>query len=188
MGYDIKNVFYLGNTHEYTNAYAAGEEGIDPIDVSAFVSTFTKSKAKGQGLAIYKVHAQVSGAGGEPLLATETGNFMYGLSVKPFTNTGDQLTGQLVAGDTLASNDLLVYGAQFMGGAQAASGMATSVSRDFLTPSQDVPYIVVRDTIFQIMQTNTVFFADVHISVRMECATITLDSATVTQLLRTQTA
>jgi len=188
MAYDIKNVFYLGNTHEYDNAYAAGEEGIDPVDVSAFVDPISKGRSKGQGLAVYKVHSQISTAGGELPINTETANFMYGLSVKPFTTTGDRLTGQLVAGDTLVSSDLLVYGAQWSGGAAGAPGMVTSEVQEFLTPSTTVPYVVVRDTIFQIMQTSTVFNADLHISFRMECAMITLDTATLNQLLRTQTA
>ena len=188
MTYNLKNVFYLGNTHEYDNAYAAGEEGINPIDVSAYVDPIAKGRTRGQGLAVYKVHSQVSTSGGEPPINTETANMMFGLSVKPYTTTGDRLTGQLVAGDTLASSDLLVYGAQWTGGAAGAPGMTCGEVQEFLTPDEEVPYVVVRDTIFQIMQTSTVVQADFHISFRMECAMITLDTATLNQLLRTQTA
>ena len=188
MTYSLKNVFYLGNTHEYDNAYAAGESGVDPIDVSAFVDPISKGRTRGQGLAVYRVHSQVSQSGGTPLLATETANMTYGLTVKPYTTTGDRTTGVVVFGDALSSSDLLIHGAQYQGGAAAAPGMSSGVSHTFLEPSDEVPYVVVRDTIFQIMTTSTVVNADFHISYRMECAMISLDTATLNQLLRTQTA
>jgi hypothetical protein len=67
------------------------------------------------------------------------------------------------------------------------SGMVPEV---FCEPSKEVPYVVVRDTIFQLFE-NTVAMSSgdsYFISYRLECAMITLDSATLNQLLRTQTA
>jgi hypothetical protein len=60
----------------------------------------------------------------------------------------------------------------------------------YCEPSKEVPYVVVRDTIFQLFE-NTVAMSSgdsYFISYRLECAMITLDSATLNQLLRTQTA
>ena len=59
-----------------------------------------------------------------------------------------------------------------------------------LEPSMEVPYVVVRDTIFQIFETFIgMSSADsMCISYRLECAMIALDSSTLNQLLRTQTA
>ena len=55
-------------------------------------------------------------------------------------------------------------------------------------PSEKVPYVVVRDTIFAIMSANVAFQADVLCTYRLECAMVSLDTATLNQLLRTQTA
>ena len=186
MGYDLKNVFYLGNTQEYTNAYAASEDSVQPIDVSAYVDPISKGRAKGQGLAVYNVHCQVSTGSGCPTLAAETASMGLALSVKPYTTTGERLSGVITAGDLLASSDLLIYGTGFVG---TASGEGSpNQETPWLEPSEKVPYVVVRDTIFQIMSANVVFEADVHASFRMECAMISLDTATLNQIFRTQTA
>ena len=59
-----------------------------------------------------------------------------------------------------------------------------------LEPSDEVPYVCVRDTIFQIFQTGVAMSSgdSMFVSYRMECALVTLDTATLNQLLRTQTA
>ena len=186
MAYDIKNVFYLGNTQEYSDAYAPSEDSVQPIDVSAYVDPISKGRAKGQGVAVYKVHCQVATGSGCPPLAAETASFGTALSVKPYTTTGERLSGTITAGDLLPSSDLLIYGTGFVG---TASGEGSpNQSTPWLEPSEKVPYVVVRDTIFQIMSANVAFEADVHVSFRMECAMIALDTATLNQLLRTQTA
>jgi hypothetical protein len=186
MAYDLKNVFYLGNTQEYTNAYVASEDSVQPIDVSAYVDPISKGRAKGQGLAVYKVHSQVSNDHGCPPLANESASFSLALSVKPYTTTGERLSGAVGVNDMLASSDLLIYGTGFVG---TASGEGSPNLRPpWLEPSEKVPYVVVRDTIFQVMSANVAFEADVHASFRMECAMISLDTATLNQLLRTQTA
>jgi len=190
MSYDLKNVFYLGNNQEYAGGAAAGKEWINPIDVSAYVDPISKgTKRKGTGLAIYKVHTSWQKDDGGPPLVGETAMFNMALSVKPYTTTGDILAGEILFGDMQASNDLVIYGQQWLGstGGGALTG-TPNTGVPYVTPSKEVPYVVVRDTIFQICSTAFVVVADVQCSVRMECAMITLDTATLNQLLRTQTA
>lgn len=185
MAYNIKEVSYLSNLEEYTNAYTAAEDSVQPIDVSAYVDPIARGKAKGQGLAVYRVQTSISADGGNPCLASETAAFTMGLSVKPYTTTGERLSGAVAYGDLSASSDLLIYGEMFVG---QASGEGEPVHPPFLTPTTDVPYVVVRDTIFQIMSAGVAFNADVLCTVRMEIAMIALDQSTLNQLLRTQTA
>jgi len=190
MTYDLKNVFYLGNNQEYAGGSAASKEWINPIDVSAYVDPISKgTKRKGTGLAVYKVHSSWQKDDGGPPDVGETAAFTMALSVKPFTTTGDVLAGEILFGDMQASNDLVIYGQQWIGA--TGGGALRGSPQDqvpFVTPSEKVPYVVVRDTIFQIASTSFVTVADVQCSVRMECAMITLDTATLNQLLRTQTA
>jgi len=189
MSYDLKNVFYLGNNQEYAGAAAASKEWINPIDVSAYVDPISKGRARGQGLAVYKVHCSWQKDDGAPPLATETAMLTMALSVKPFTTTGDILAGEILFGDMQASNDLVMFGQQFIGGTGGGALLGTTGAyTPFVEPSEKVPYVVVRDTIFQIATTGFVIAADIQCSVRMECAMITLDTATLNQLLRTQTA
>ena len=188
MAYDLKNVFYLGNLHEYSDSYTASGEGIAPIDVSSYVDPISKGRSRGQGLAVYKVHCQVSTEDGTAPAATETASIATGLSVKPYTTTGDELAGQIAYGDLSPSSDLLIYGAQWIGPAAAAAEGAGGMVMEFCSPSKEVPYVVVRDTIYQLYATSTAQNADILVNYRMECAMITLDTATLNQLLRTQTA
>jgi len=188
MSYDLKNVFYLGNNHTYGNA-AASKEWIAPIDVSAYVDPISKGRTRGQGLAVYKVHSSWQKSTGAPPLVGETSQFTMALSVKPYTVTGDELDGEILYGDLQASNDLLIYGQTFQGATAGGALIGDSgPATPFLEPSEKVPYVVVRDTIFQIATTGYANVVDVDNSVRMECAMITLDTATLNQLLRTQTA
>ena len=193
MSYTLKDVFYLGATHEYAaSTYnSAGVEGVIPIDISAFVDPISKGRQRGQGLAIYKVHCQMAGdtMGGMPI-ATDAGAATFGLTVKPYTTTGDAVTS-IAAQDLTPESDLAVYLASYMAPASRApgygGGSAVEVS---LEPSTDVPYVCVRDTIFQAFVTSVgMSSADsFHVSYRLECAMISLDTATLNQLLRTQTA
>jgi len=186
MGYNIKDVFYLSNLQEYTDAYTAAQDSVQPIDVSAYVDPIARGKAKGQGLAVYRVSTSISSDDGTPCKAAETAQFTLGLSVKPYTSTGEQLAGVIQYGDLSASNDLLIYGTMFTGMATGEGSPYEDTT--FLTPTDDVPYVVVRDTIFQVMSAGVVFQSDVLATVRMEAAMISLDQSTLNQLLRTQTA
>jgi len=193
MSYSLKDVFYLGSTHEYPAATygSAGIEGVIPIDVSAYVDPIAKGRQRGQGLAIYKVHAQVAGntMGGMQII-TDEGAATFGLTVKPYTVTGDGVTS-IAAGDLTPESDLAVYLASYTAPANRAPGEGGGlVPQETLKPSTEVPYVCVRDTIFQAFVTSVGMSSgdSFHISYRLECAMITLDTATLNQLLRTQTA
>jgi len=190
MSYDLKNVFYLGNNQEYAGGSAASKEWVNPIDVSSYVDPISKgTKRKGTGLAVYRVHSSWQKDDGGPPDIGETAAITMALSVKPFTTTGDVLAGVILFGDMQASNDLVFYGQQWIGA--TGGGALRGSPQDqvpFVTPSTQVPYVVVRDTIFQIASTGFVIVGDIQCSIRMECAMITLDTATLNQLLRTQTA
>ena len=188
MAYDLKNVFYLGFSQEYTNSYRAGQESIQPIDVSAYVDPISKGRTRGQGLAVYRVHQAVTGDDSAPCAATETASMGMALTVKPYTTTGEQLSGEVAYLDLAPSNDLVIQASNYQGAASSAPGGSAGIIQTVCEPSDSVPYVVVRDTIFSVMNTKTALNADVLNSYRMECAMISLDTATLNQLLRTQTA
>ena len=193
MAYNLKDVFYLSAQHTYEHGtYAsAGIEGAIPLDVSAYVDPIAKGRTKGQGLAVYKVHANVSGdTTGTNQIPTDAGAANYGLTVKPFTVTGDNITG-IGAPDLSCASDLAIYLGSFTSPATSVAGMACKPTGDaYLEPSAEVPYVVVRDTIFQIFETSIAMGSadSITVSYRMECAMITLDQSTLNQLLRTQPA
>jgi hypothetical protein len=193
MAYNLKDVFYLSAQHTYEHGSygSAGVEAAIPIDVSAYVDPIAKGRQRGQGLAVYKVHASVSkDTTGSNQLAADEGGANFGLSVKPFTTSGDVITG-IGAPDLTPASDLAIYLGSFTSPASSVAGQACSPNGDtILEPSKEVPYVVVRDTIFQIFETFIgMSSADsMCISYRMECAMVTLDSSTLNQLLRTQTA
>ena len=193
MAYNLKDVFYLSAQHEYPHGTygSAGVEGAIPLDVSAYVDPISKGRSKGQGLAIYKVHANVAGdTTGLNQIMTDAGAANYGLTVKPFTVSGDTIT-QLGAPDLSCASDLAIYLGSFTSPATSVAGMACKPTGEaYLEPSAEVPYVVVRDTIFQIFETSVGMSGSdsMIISYRMECAMIQLDSSTLNQLLRTQTA
>ena len=193
MSYNLKDVFYLGAQHEYPHGTygSAGIEGNIPIDVSAFVDPVAKGRQRGQGLAIYKVHCQVSADEmGTKQIATDEGAATFGLSVKPYNTSGDN-SSALTGDDLSPSSDLAVYLASYTSPANRVPGQGGGqVPEPTLMPSEDVPYVCVRDTIFQIFETSVgMSSADSYfVSYRLECAMITLDTATLNQLLRTQTA
>ena len=191
MAYDLKNVFYLGFIHEYANGAWTAKDSVQPIDVSAYVDPISKGRTRGQGLAVYRVQHQLSTDSGTPVKPAETAEMGMALSVKPYTSTGDLLSGVVEYGDLSNASDLLIQADQFVGATTSASVANSgngSLLIETLSPSEKVPYVVVRDTIFSIMSSTTAMVADILTSYRMECAMISLDTATLNQLLRTQTA
>ena len=69
----------------------------------------------------------------------------------------------------------------------ANASVPSPMSRSFLMPSEKVPYVVVRDNVC-LMSTQLVARSTAaYVNVRLECAQVTLDQATLNQLLRTQT-
>ena len=193
MSYNLKDVFYLSAQHTYAHGTfgSAGVESAQPIDVSAYVDPIAKGRTKGQGLAVYKVHAQVGkDTTGSNQIASDTGGLNYGLTVKPFTTSGDDITG-IGAPDLTPASDLAIYLGSYTSPASAVAGQACNpVGASYLEPSAEVPYVVVRDTIYMIAETFIGMSSgdSMCVSYRMECAMVTLDQSTLTQLLRTQTA
>ena len=78
----------------------------------------------------------------------------------------------------------MIAGVDFYAGGTAAGDPAPHV---FLEPSEDVPYVVVRDQIILGINVTTAMSVGSSVKVRLECAQVTLDQATLNQLLRTQT-
>ena len=193
MAYNLKDVFYLGATHEYPHGTynSAGIEGNIPIDISAYVDPIAKGRTKGQGLAVYKVHYQVAGDDNGSLQnPADAGAATFGLTVKPYATSGDN-SQALEQGDLTVESDLAIFLAQFTSPATMVPGLGGgSNGTVVLEPSAEVPYVCVRDTIFQIFETSVAMSSadSMFISYRLECAMITLDTATLNQLLRTQTA
>ena len=191
MAYNLKNVFYLGFRHEYANGAWTGKDSIQPIDVSAYVDPISKGRTKGQGLAVYRVHHALQSDAETPVKESETAEMGMALTVKPYTTTGDLLASGIEAGDLAPSSDLVIQADQFMGSASTSAVTNCAVGNllvETCKPSDEVPYVVVRDTIFSAMTSAAAINADIVTSYRMECAMISLDTATLNQLLRTQTA
>ena len=196
MAYNYKDVFYLSAQHETENGTygSSGVEGIVPIDVSAYVDPIARGKARGTGLALYRVHIDASTGGqGKPIAVAEDGQMRTGLTVKEYAVTGDNVAG--ITGDQLTcSSDLLAWGMDFQGCSNSAPSTtnvtvtALPAMNVFLKPADEVPYIVVRDSLNWLFTSGAALNADIFWSIRLECAQVTLDTNTLNQLLRTQTA
>jgi hypothetical protein len=196
MAYNYKDVFYLSAQTETANGTynSAGVEGVIPLDVSAYVDPIARGKSKGTGLAIYRVHMDASSTTqGRPISIAEDGQMRVGMTVKEYTTTGHGATS--IGGDQLTcSSDLLAWGMDFCGSTNA-SPSTTNVTVNslpdehwFLLPSDEVPYIVVRDSLNWLFTSQAALNASIYWSIRLECAQVTLDTNTLNQLLRTQTA
>lgn len=182
MAYNSKNVFYLDTSIATTTG--AGD-GVATLDLSSYVQPIARGRTKGQGLAIYKVWWDISpvGANSGPA-AGAAGQLRAGLI--SFTGVPAAAVGgvTLSANQLQASNDLMISGMDYVGGATAAGDPWPNV---WLEPTKEVPYIVVRDQISLWLDVSTALTTSSNVNVRMECATVSLDSNTLNQLLRTQT-
>jgi len=187
MAYNIKDVFFLDASAETTTG--AGDF-VTSLDISAYVQPVVRKGTKPTGLAIYKVHWDVYDiATNDPVPAITTGTFRAGI----FSDLGFPagVTGAVTFPiDTLTvGNDLSVsimdwWGA---GSSTTVSGRAGINTKTWLEPSTEVPYVIVRDTIQLVGSISTATSNSCAVVVRLECAQITLDMATLNQLLRTQT-
>ena len=182
MAYNMKDVFYLDTT---INTGTSTGDGIATLDLSSYVDPIARGRSKGQGLAVYKVQWDVMDVGDNaPVPAASTGTFRAGLisfSGVPAAAVG---SANLSADILKAGNDLMVSGFDFWAGGTAAGDPAPRV---FLEPSPEVPYIVVRDQLLLMVDVDTAMSTNSLINCRLECAIVTLDQATLNQLLRTQT-
>ncbi len=190
MTYNLKNVFYLDTSATITKATAGG--GSAQLDLSAYIDPIARGRTKGTGLAIYKVHYSV--------LNSETANIVtpnedevgiLSMSMQAGLGIGDKATGDIStaagSGGFSASNNLLVSAASWYGPASYPGAQAEIV--EYMMPSKDVPYVIVRDNVCLVYNVDaSKKFTDTSIlAVRLECAQVTLDQATLNQLLRTQT-
>ena len=182
MAYNMKDVFYLDTSILTTTS--AGD-GVQNIDLSSYVDPIARGRAKGTGLAIYKVFFDFSNSSDNgPVPAASTGTLRCGLISSPGLPSAAVGSGSITAGTLVAGNDLMIAGMDFYAGATAAGDPSPYM---YLKPSKEVPYIVVRDQVSLMVDVSTGFTANTLISVRLECAQVTLDQSTLNQLLRTQT-
>jgi len=198
MGYDLKNVFYLDGSVSTDQADGsvgvAGDSFAGQFDLSSYVDPIGKGRTSGVGLAVYRVQFGISSSssGSDPVDMTESGTFRAGL----VAGAG---TGNVAAGTSLAvnssnapsaKNDLTVAAFDFYGPKSSIANASTPggfTYREFITPSKEVPYVVVRDNVCLIGVLKETMIAEAFIQFRMECAMIPLDKSTLNQLLRTQT-
>jgi hypothetical protein len=189
MGYNIKDVFYLSTSTDIAASTSNG--GSAQLDLSAYIDPIARGRTKGTGLAIYKVHWIVSqAANGEPIDDAEAGSFRAGLLAG--AGFGDLATGGLTATSAgfQATNSLLVseydwYGPKSM--IANTNNTTATMMNPTLMPDTDVPYVVVRDNVCMVYEVGDHLTTKHTLSVRIECAQISLDQSTLNQLLRTQT-
>ena len=178
----MKDVFFLDTSIDTTTSTG---DGLATLDLSSYVDPIARGRAKGTGLAIYKVHFDIcDDDGNSPVAAATTGTFRAGLMSLSGIAAGAVGAVALNANTLNAGNDLMIAGMDFYAGGTAAGDPAPYT---FLEPSIEVPYVVVRDQVVLIANVTTAMSVGSSIKVRLECAQVTLDQATLNQLLRTQT-
>ena len=188
MAYNIKDVFYLSTSA--TVAKTTSNGGSAQLDLSAYIDPIARGRQKGTGLAVYKVHWSImDDSNSAPIDDAETGVMSYGLLAG--AGTGDVATGDMTLSNVAFSftNALLVGSGQFYGPKSQIANACTTVDMNTpgIQPSTDVPYVIVRDNVCMTYQVAEQFVDDTILSCRLEVAQISLDQATLNQLLRTQT-
>jgi len=193
MAYSIKDVFYLSTSATIAAGTANG--GSAQLDLSAYIDPIARGRTKGTGLAVYKAYFSMGQAtDGEPIDDAEVGTARFGLQAG--LGVGDLATGgftQTTAAYAM-TNALLVASGDFYGPKSMIANANTPVTMingtpetQYVSPSKDVPYVIVRDNVCLTYEVGDSFTTDHILSVRLECAQISLDQATLNQLLRTQT-
>ena len=188
MAYDLKSVFYLDTSATITASTAGA--GSAQLDLSAYIDPIARGRQKGTGLAVYKAHFVTSqSANAEPIDDAEAGTFRSGLVAG--LGIGDNATGAVSVAANIfnATNNLLISSYDFYGPKSMVANACTTpmMYNDMIKPSEKVPYVIVRDNVCLVYDVGDNMTADTVLSVRLECAQITLDQATLNQLLRTQT-
>jgi len=182
MAYNMKDVFYLDTAIDTTTSTG---DGIATLDLSSYVDPISRGRAKGTGLAVYKVHFDICDDGGNDAVpAAATGTFRAGMISLSGATAAAVGSAALTANQMNASSDLMIAGVDFYAGGTAAGDPAPNT---FLEPSIEVPYIVVRDQLVLAISVSTAMSVGCAVKVRLECAQVTLDQSTLNQLLRTQT-
>jgi hypothetical protein len=188
MAYDLKSVFYLDTSA--TIAASTAGAGSAQLDLSAYIDPIARGRQKGTGLAIYKAHFITSqSANTEPIDDAEAGTFRA--AIVAGLGIGDQVTGAVSLNSSLlnATNNLLVASYDFYGPKSMVANASTTpdMYNNLMMPSEKVPYVVVRDNVCLVYDVGDNMTTEHVVSVRLECAQISLDQATLNQLLRTQT-
>ena len=190
MAYNIKDVFYLSTSADVTKATAGG--GSAQLDLSAYIDPIARGRTKGTGLAIYRAQFTVLNGDTLNIVAPDDGEAgIMSMSLQAGAGLGDLATGAAAtaAGSNtfMATNALCVSAANYYGPTSYPGAMGDI--QNYITPTKDVPYVIVRDNVCLVYNVDAAktFVNDVTVSVRMECAQISLDQATLNQLLRTQT-
>lgn len=190
MGYDTKNVFYLDASTDISAALGtvAGSVSGVTMDLSAYIDPVATGRNTGVGLAIYRAHFGLGDTNGNgPIGNGETGAGRMGLVVGDLGLTSGYSV--IAAPDTFTldnSNQNLVASKDFFAPKYSSYGAVQEFDNIF--PSDEVPYIAVRDTLNLVWGAGDKVIAGVmHMSVRIECAQIKLTGAVLNQLLRTQT-
>jgi len=191
MAYTIKDVFYLSTSTTITAA--TGNGGSAQLDLSAYIDPIARGRTKGTGLAVYKTYYSMGQATTmEPIDDAEAGSCRFALLAG--AGFGDVATNGLTLGTASGAmtNALLVSSGDFYGpksmvanASPPAAGLMTE--SQYVRPSKEVPYVIVRDNVCLVYEVGDNFTSDHVLSVRLEVAQITLDQATLNQLLRTQT-
>ena len=191
MAYNIKDVFYLSTEATITASTANG--GSAQLDLSAYIDPIARGRTKGTGLAVYKVHFSMGQSSvAEPIDDAEAGSCRFGLQAG--AGLGDIATNGLTQTTAAYSmtNALLVamgdfYGPRSMVANASSAPYGLMTSDLYVKPSTEVPYVIVRDNVCLTYEVGDNFTSDAILSVRLEVAQISLDQATLNQLLRTQT-
>jgi len=189
MAYNVKDVFYLSTSAII--ASGTGNGGSAQLDLSAYIDPIARGRTKGTGLAVYKVQWSMGQATtAEPIDDAEAGSCRFGLFAG--AGLGDQVTGaiSLVTANLAATNALLVSSGDFYGPKSMvanASTTPTMLGPQYISPDKDVPYVIVRDNVCLVYEVGDNFTSGAVLSVRLSVAQISLDQATLNQLLRTQT-
>ena len=188
--YNIKDVFYLDAVLTLGTDFDAGTQVSKAMDVSSYVNPISSGRTKGTGLAVYRVQFSWSdSSGNRPVAAAETSAFRMGLLAGFSTTQADAAATDLSTNQLSASNDLMIAGIDYY--SPSSTGADKEIPSNsgfaFLEPSTDVPYVVVRDNIGLVAVDIINTTASMKMGVRLSCAIITLDQATLNQLLRTQT-
>lgn len=193
MAYNIKDVFYLSTSATIAASTANG--GSAQLDLSAYIDPIARGRTKGTGLAVYKAFFSMGqGSAGEPIDDAEAGSARFGLQAG--LGIGDVATGGLTQLTSVyaMTNALLVASGDFYGPKSMITNANTTCSMingnpdsQYVSPSTDVPYVIVRDNVCLTYEVGDNFTSEHVLSVRLEVAQISLDQATLNQLLRTQT-
>ena len=193
MAYNVKDVFYLSTSATIAASTANG--GSAQLDLSAYIDPIARGRTKGTGLAVYKCHYSMGQtATAEPIDDAEAGTARFGLFAG--AGLGDQVTGgiTLTTSNLAMTNALLVSSGDFYGPKSMIANANTPCSMingtpdsQYVSPSTDVPYVIVRDNVCLVYEVGDNFTSEHILSVRLEVAQISLDQTTLNQLLRTQT-